>query len=694
MSATITLLLVICSFVLALAIAVLIMRAFRESRSREAQGGLEEQPERPSGDGKPLRRPPVDSTAPGPVDSSSSVAKTAADSRHAGEDTAGYASPVTEAGTPPIAPQAVAAPGEIPAEPSVLSQESAGEPGVPPRPADDQPRARPETVIEPAIPVASGEKVPPESDELRKVVNPAAPSGGGGASEPPPVEKPDSVAAVPITVAPRDITVSTPVATPEPSKESPKRLRSPRQYRPVVRAPAAPRETPQDSEERVARERALPIEVRLIFEKAGFCNISLLPRRAPALPGEIAVSGSGDPPELISLQDDWYQDVILPDMGTLLRRGIEWEGYLADGRIVRWSLSGRELFVLCRHGDLNGFVSTPRLILGEQHVVLCTEERLQDVRRAVEQTGSPEPHVLDTTTGIPQGWIGLRGVVPRTPVAASQQGEILDVLRPLANIEVVLEGGIRLERQTWLRGYPPRIRLRGDVEAIHNVVIDGREATLGPDGGYAAPGWDLPGQHQVWCASASRSYSIREGVEDWEVWDAYTWSMGDFSADGERAHPAICGVLVLPPRLGPEPAGRHGVVVPASNSILIGAEPGQIYACDVRCDVRAQTCIGFPWFNPVWAIPADTLRCDKRIARVLLIGDLRTAGGQESPRHANTIQRPQCAGREHARRIKAWTSVILAAGRKGLATEPPGTEVASLWQVYKQHARAIQRRMR
>lgn len=694
MSATILLLLIICSFVLAFAIAVLVMRASREFQRKEARRRLEEQPERPGGDGTPLRMPPVDSTAPGPADSSSAAAKLAADSRHAGEDSASHAFPVIETGTPAVVPKVLVVPREIPAEPSDVPQESAGEPGVPPRSADDQPRARPEPVVEPAIPVASGEKVPPESGELRKVTNPAAPDKGGSTSEPPPVEKSDSVITVPTMDVPRDITVSAPVATPKPSKESPNRLRSPRQYRPVVRAPAAPRETLQDSEERVERDRALPIEVRLIFEKAGFCNISLLPRRAPALPGEITVSGSGDPPDLISLQDDWYQDVILPDTGALLRRGIEWKGHLADGRIVRWSLSGREIFVLCRHGDLNGFVSTPRLILGEQHVVLCTEERLQDVSREVEQTGSQEPHVLDTTTGIPQGWIGLRGVVPRMPVAASQQGEILDALRPLADVEIVLESGIRLERQTWLRGYPPRIRLRGDVEAIRNVVIDEREASLGPDGGYAVPGWDLPGQHQVWCASASRSYSIREGAEDWEVWDAYTWSMGDFSADSERSHPAICGVLVLPPRLGPVPEGRQGIVVPASNSILIGAEPGQIHACDVRGDVRAQTCIGFPWFDPVWAIPADTLRCDKRMARVLLIGDLRPAGGQESPRQANMIVQPQCAGRKHARRVEAWTSAILAAGRKGLATEPPGTEVVSLWQGYKRHARAIRRRIR
>lgn len=459
--------------------------------------------------------------------------------------------------------------------------------------------------------------------------------------------------------------------------------RTPRQYRPNPRIPAAPREALPDWEERASRDRALPIEVRLVFEKAGFCEISLLPRRAPDLPGEFAVSGSGDPPELIALQDEWYQDVVLPEAGALLRQGIEWEGALSDGRIVRWLLSGREIYVLCRHGDLNGFVSIPRLILGEQHVILCTAERLQDVRRAIELTGSPDPAVLDAPSGMPPGWVGLRGVIPRTPVAPSPLGDILDVLRPLAAVEIVLDGGIRLERLTWLSGYPPRIRLRGDVGEISHVVIDGQEATLSPDGGYVVAGWDFPGQHQVWCASASRSYSIQEGAEDWDAWDAYTWSMGDFSADGEQTRPAICGVLVRPPHVAQK--GSRTVVVPVSNSVLLGAVPGQIQICSVRGDVRAGTCTGFPWFDPVWAIPADALRCDKRVNRILLMGDQRAVGA---------LERPQPAGREHARRIEAWCSAISTAGRKGLRTEPPGADVAALWKEYKRCAKAIWKGLR
>src|SRR2546428_5188343 len=157
------------------------------------------------------------------------------------------------------------------------------------------------------------------------------------------------------------------------------------------------------------------------------------------------------------------------------------------------------------------------------------------------------------------------------PVASSPQGDILDALRPLADVEIVFEGGIRLERLTWLNGYPPRIRLRGDVGAIDRVVIDEQEATLTRDGGYAVPGWDLPGKHQVWCASAAQFYSIREGAEDWEAWDAYTWSMGDMSATSEQSRAAICGVLVRPPSAAAKES--RALIVPASNPILLGAVP-------------------------------------------------------------------------------------------------------------------------
>lgn len=466
-------------------------------------------------------------------------------------------------------------------------------------------------------------------------------------------------------------------------------IRTPRQYRPMARAPAASRETARSSAQGAARARAMPIEVRLVFERAGFCRVSLLPRRAAEMPVELAVTGSGNPPPLAALQDDWYQDVDLPNLGLLLKEGIEWAGPLEEGSQARLSLSGRELYVLARHNEVNGFVSTPRLILGEEHVVLCTADRLSEVRSAIAMTGCTDAALLDSGSGIPDGWCGLRGVAPRNPIAPSSDGNILDALRPLADVEISLEGGIRIERQTWLSGFPPTVRLRGDKSTIGTVTIDNQEAAIGPDGGYVVPGWDSPGEHSIWCTSDSRTYAIRGAAEEWESWNAYTWSLGESDAVDVLSRPAICGVLVRPPQAAR--AGGRAIVVPASNPVLIGAVPGEIAYCRPRSDVRAGLCIGFPWFKPVWALPGDPLGCDKDSSRVLLIGSpLAVVEVQQQPGAREAVRRRRVT-QERGQGVQAWSTAILTSGRKGLGTEPPQTEIANLWKTYKRFAKALWR---
>ena len=467
--------------------------------------------------------------------------------------------------------------------------------------------------------------------------------------------------------------------------------RSPRQYRPTARAPAPQRPPGSPSPEREARNRATPIELRLVFEKAGFCRVSLLPRRGMGMPAEFAVAGSDSPIELEALQDEWYQDVMLPDIGRLLRAGVEWVGAVPGGGVARLSLSGRDIFVLARHSELNGFVSAPRLVLGEEHVVLCVADRLPDVRAAIALTESPEPTELHSDSGIPDGWVGLRGVRPKKPVAPSSDGDIIDALRPLPDVVIALTGGIRIDRQTWLTGFPPTIKLLGDATALGIVTIDGQEATQSSDGYYVAPGWDSAGEHTVWCMSAARTYAIRSGAEVWEPWDAYAWSLGEATASGTQSRPAICGALVRPPRAAR--TDSRPIVVAASNPILIGARPGEIEVCMPRSDVRAGLCVGFPWFEPIWAIPADALHCDKRAARVLLIGPPVTIdpGHHESRTHGGG---GAARRRALARGSHAWCEAILAAGRKGLQTEPSRVEIANLWKSYKRYAKALRRNWR
>lgn len=464
--------------------------------------------------------------------------------------------------------------------------------------------------------------------------------------------------------------------------------KTPRQFRPTVRSPVRARTPSRDAAAttRPVVDRALPILVRLTFEKGGYCRISLLARRLPEYPQQIEVTGTGNPEELLALQESWFQDVVPADAGGLLRDGIEWLTHLPDGRSARWSLGGREIYVFAPHDELAAFVSTTRLVIGEQHVVLCTRERLRDVSDAIARTGTEVPEPL-SGKGLPEGWLAFRGIVPKTPVVASGTGDILDALCPLAEVEISLEAGIRLERQAWLESFPPRIRLRGDVGSAGTVFIDGTEASVDSSGAYVVPGWDRPGEHSVSCASGSRSYSIRSGAEQWEEWDAYAWPQAKRGSSATPLRPTICGVLVRPPSaVG---AKSRSVIVPASNSLLLGRNAGEIARCMPRAELTSSTCIGFPPFEPVWAVPADALRTDKRSVHILLIGrhsqpqiDAAISTAKTQPRVTPAAQR----------RVDTWRDAILNASRKGLSTELGAAEAEALWRAYQAAARSLRRR--
>jgi len=466
---------------------------------------------------------------------------------------------------------------------------------------------------------------------------------------------------------------------------------TPRQFRPVARVPtkaASPATRGAPRGRAASNNRSLPIDLRLRFEKAGFCKVSLMPRRGPGMPDAISVSGSGMPPDLNALQDDWYQDVFLADCGRMLREGIEWSGANADERHLRWSLSGREIFVLAHHDSLSGFVNRPRLVLGDDQIVLCTVELLPEVLNMVALTGSPLPFLLDADSGIPAGWIALRGVVPRVPIASSTEVSIFDTLRPLADLEIRLVGGIRIERQTWLHGFPPSICIMGDAAQIGSVFIDDCQADGSPDGGYVTPGWDSIGDHRVWCATESKTYHIRAGVEDWEGWDAYVLSLGE-NGRSSGSVSAICGAFVRPPRSAR--SDSRAFIVPASNPILLGANPGEIVVCYLRADVHLKQCIGFPWFDPVWAVPADPPHCDRASARILFLG-ATTPSAYRVGRTDKTASPRRIRLTDSG--VRSWCSTVQTAGKKRLSIEPNDPPLVDLWTTYKRRAKALWRTRR
>jgi hypothetical protein len=549
-------------------------------------------------------------------------------------------SPVAVPPAPPQEEQQPAQPQEKPHRPQLA------EPALQAAPADEVPPSTPPppTAISQAeTPAAAPEPPQPVGEETKE--EEAEP-------EPPPEESPPEE-------SPPEI---------KPARQLPS-VPQPRRYQPQARgaagrkrsgAPTTPRQEPT--------ERSCPIEVRLRSRTGGAFSISLLPRRRAGMPEEIDVAGAGD--SLLTLSafhEAWYQDVVPSDTANALRKGTVWYADRPDGRL-QWMLSGRDLYVLGPREELSGYVSTNRLTLGDQHAVLCIAELREKVLALLQQCCGATPASIDPEDGLPAGWVGFRGVCPTRSLPASFSADILDALRPAPDVQIHLRGGIRLQHSQWLTGFPPAIALVGAAaDATPVVTIDGQPATQGSDGAFTAPRWDGPGEHLVACDALTRTYSLVAPPDSWDAWPAHSQS----------GQVAICGGAVA--MISPQ-AVRPAVVVPATNPLLLGQHPGQIYLCPTRTDFRLGFCSGAPPFRPVWAVPAAPLKADKSTARILLLD-------WPAPRETGTNIVTGAA-------VRQWVQAILDCSRKGLPIANESSQADAIWLACRKQARAIWRRTR
>ena len=279
--------------------------------------------------------------------------------------------------------------------------------------------------------------------------------------------------------------------------------------------------------------------VRILFQRGGHCAVSLLASRRAGLPEQLTVSSGAGEVELSELQENWYEAEVVGSLGDLLHTGFVWTDRETD---QEWVLSGRKVFVLASGTEHRGFVSCPRLAVGREHLVLCAAAQLAAVEEGLRRAGCSGWTQLGEDDGVPGGWRLLTAVRPQGPVPLSNDNHILNVLRPLPDIEISLEGGIRLTSNQWLLGYPPEIRIYGDPAHTGEVLIDGEEAVRLEQGGYKIPGWDTEGEHRVWCGNTSKSYSLTRGKSSWEFWRAHSFSLPGTKRKGEAL--ALCGSVV------------------------------------------------------------------------------------------------------------------------------------------------------
>ena len=365
---------------------------------------------------------------------------------------------------------------------------------------------------------------------------------------------------------------------PKVKSEAKRPWRLPPVYRPPAGGPPAPRQPSQPRNHVNSQGEPSPfvqparVAVRILFQRGGHCAVSLLASRRAGLPEQLTVSSGAGEVELSELQENWYEAEVVGSLGDLLHTGFVWTDRETD---QEWVLSGRKVFVLASGTEHRGFVSCPRLAVGREHLVLCAAAQLAAVEEGLRRAGCSGWTQLGEDDGVPGGWRLLTAVRPQGPVPLSNDNHILNVLRPLPDIEISLEGGIRLTSNQWLLGYPPEIRIYGDPAHTGEVLIDGEEAVRLEQGGYKIPGWDTEGEHRVWCGNTSKSYSLTRGKSSWEFWRAHSFSLPGTKRKGEAL--ALCGSVVWSSTSESLPDQRRAIQVPPSNPVLLGARPGEVY---------------------------------------------------------------------------------------------------------------------
>jgi hypothetical protein len=447
---------------------------------------------------------------------------------------------------------------------------------------------------------------------------------------------------------------------------------TPGKYRPPsIPKPSQPRKQEQKANkpaETQKAERQKPLEVRLqaLFDQHGFCTFRLLAPRPKNSKPEQAVNCAGAPMELIESTDEWYEIAEPPPLGPALADGILLVEHGRAASKTLWELKGRPLYILTSHHGLAGFVNATRLCIGREQVVLCKEEMAEQVQAVLAISGCKITNRHRQDHGAPEGWVFFKPAKPVESVQHILGEEMLNLLRPLPDIELALEGGLWIENSSWMEGFPPQILVSGELPEHAVVQIDGRPAEKRPDGTFCTAASDAPGPHSVCCEGRTCSYTIVQPSTGWDTWEPLSFGSA-----------TICGAKVS----APISSGCHYTKVPTANPILVGANPGEIFQCESR---PAGFWSGYVPFKAVWALPENPLRSKRDASRILL---LSVAPPCTIPPHKpgrNFQQDP-------ARR---WCRAILDCRRKKLTTEPSNGEALQLWTLYTRHARNLARKLK
>jgi hypothetical protein len=455
------------------------------------------------------------------------------------------------------------------------------------------------------------------------------------------------------------------------------RPRKPRNFTEPKPSPATSTAAAKDTRSSASTQntdQGLPIRLQVIFGSGGIVkSLALILHRREGMPENLEISKTnGSRLRITESSEDSYESV--PITEAELAEGIVFQAHEGTQR-WRWELSKRDIYVLAA-GDafgLSGFVTRrkdQRLWLNAHHVIVAKETYRNEVFLALDKAGCGTPEIYDhSTVGIPLGWILFRGVTPTKAVPMLEERNILNVLCPSHEHEPQLVGGIRLQRNNWLLGFPPRIRFAGEIGDDFQVLIDNTPTTVAADGGFEAPGWDTEGEHRLWFGGRAETYALCSMEEDWTSWPAHNGASGK----------GICGASVY----GTTNARWQQFCIPVKNPLLIGARPGDIFRCRVPGNPQKKWMLTSVPFTPVWALPAGEISPRSLVAAVLLeFAEPLKACDRSLSKFKSTSA------------IRKWGFAIRRAHRFRLKLDVKSEEALALWLRYGLAAKKLRKQKR
>lgn len=357
-----------------------------------------------------------------------------------------------------------------------------------------------------------------------------------------------------------------------------------------------------------------------------------------------------------------YDDLDLPWTSELLDGELRFAS--ADG--LQWLRSARKVHIFAEDTDEPELISLSAVRAGMAHTLVCRIGDVEAVCLAAVSTGSQKLQTHEQEHGIPEGWMVLSDYIPMH-AAKSPLPPDMQPLDPGEGLEIVFVGGPPIRAKVYDAGHPPQISIT-PAPGSAMVTIDGKPATLSPDGAWIAPGWDAPGQHMVDVTPGpSKSYEIAAdpwSSSGWEFWDAYPERFKG-SVTGPWAQSRICGARVRGP--------ADGTVVAAETKptlVALGLKSG---ATPLQRRDDAVVSVGLMAGPPAFLLSATGSR--RTQGRIVWLGLASTQG----------------ISRQHD---KEWVNTVRSATARRLRLDQADVLGEDAWRKAKERARRLRRRLR